>query len=121
MGKKCRDKKHAVKVADSERKSCQEEKKKAGGGCSEGGEDFREEAPQNQAADRGRSTEGRPWRPRQRESNREGGIDGIKKEGLIVNGRVVLRNPKMYVGIKARKGLRECVGCVCEPIRLASL
>lgn len=27
----------------------------------------------------------------------------------------------MYVGIKARKGLCECVGCVCEPIRLASL
>lgn len=38
-----------------------------------------------------------------------GGIDGIKKDGLIVNGRLVWRNPKVYMGIKARKGLCGCV------------
>lgn len=36
MGKKCRDKKHAVKVADSKRKSCQEEEGGGGGGAGVG-------------------------------------------------------------------------------------
>lgn len=37
----------------------------------------------------------------------EGGKERIEKEGLIVNGRVVLKNPKMYVGMKEREA------CVC--------
>lgn len=37
---------------------------------------------------------------------REGVKERIENEGLIVNGRVVLKNPKMYVG-------KVCV-CVCE-------
>lgn len=71
----------------------------------EGGEDFREETPQKRAADRGWSTEGRPRRLRQGETLREGAKDRIENEGLIVNGRVVLKNPKMYVGMKEREGV----------------
>lgn len=40
----------------------------------------------------------------------EGAKERIENEELIVNGRVVLKNPKMYVGIKEREGV--CV-CVC--------
>ena len=39
---------------------------------------------------------------------REGEKERIEKEGLILNGRVVLKNPKMYVGIKEGKGVCAC-------------
>lgn len=38
-------------------------------------------------------------------TQREGVKERTEKDGLIVNGRVVLKNPEIYVGINERKGV----------------
>lgn len=43
------------------------------------------------------------YREETQETQREGVKERIEKEGLIVNGRVALKNPKMYVGINERR------------------
>lgn len=94
-----RNKKQAVKVPDGRSKSCREGgrgRKRKRKSSTMGGEDIREEAAQSRGSSRLRRAKYRGETletGREREWGRtEGGIDGIKKEGLIVNGRVVWKS-----------------------------
>lgn len=89
-------------MADRERKLCQEKKKGRGWGRLQRGNST-EQSCRQRAEYRGETQETKAGR-----TLREGEKERIEKEGLIVNGRVVLKNPKMYVGIKEGKGVCAC-------------
>lgn len=97
MEDNAKTKRRIDKVAHSRRKSCQE-KKGEGWGRLQRGKSCRQRVEY-----RGK-TQGTEAGITLREAVKE----RIENEGLIVNGRVALKNPKVYVGMKEREGM--CVG-----------
>lgn len=101
--KNAETKRRADKVADRQRKIVPEEKRRGWGRLQRGNSS--EESCRQRAEYRGKTLETEAGR-----ALREGAKERIENEGLIVNGWVVLKHPKMYVGMEKREGV--CV-CVC--------